>query len=646
MCGFAGFLDTQSRLSGDAAEDVARRMAAALRNRGPDDSGVWSDPDAGFAVGHQRLTVIDLSHAGHQPMVSANGRFVLAYNGEIYNFKDLRAELEKSGVRFKSQSDTEVIVEGCAAWGLEKLLPRLTGMFAFALWDREQRELSLVRDRIGIKPLYYGAQGDRFFFSSELKAFAEHPEWAPRINRTAVAALLERGYIPAPLSIYQGISKLRPGHMAVLRPGSQPKEICYWDLSQVVAEGVSDRDRVSDTDALAELETRLRGAVQSRLVADVPLGAFLSGGVDSSLVVSLMQDQSSRPVKTFCIGFEEAAFDEAPHARAVAAHLGTDHTEMYVTGNQALDVVPNLPAMYDEPFADSSQIPTHLVSDMARKDVTVALSGDGGDEVFAGYNHYFVAQSYGQRLERLPRSLRRVLAAGTRIVGWSGLGVASGDSGDRKTTRGGRDRWRRAEGMLRAGNFADLYNYTLCHWHEPIPVIGSATNASRDLFTLAPPPGNRLDRLQHTDMRVYLPDDMLTKVDRASMAVSLEARVPLLDHQVVEWAWRMPQNLKVRGDVRKWALRQILYKHVPPKLIERPKQGFAVPVGHWILGPLREWAEDLLSERNLKEGGFLDPVAVRECWAAHVDGRADWTACLWDVLMFEAWRRETGLSEG
>jgi asparagine synthase (glutamine-hydrolysing) len=643
MCGFAGFLDPKNRL-GQGAEGVAQRMAATLSHRGPDDSGAWADAPAGFSVGHQRLTVIDLSQAGHQPMVSANGRFVLAYNGEIYNFKNLRAELEAAGTRFRGQSDTEVIVEGCAVWGLDKLVPRLNGMFAFALWDREQRVLSLARDRLGIKPLYFGAQNGTFLFGSELKALAAHPDWAPKIDLQAVAALLERGYIPAPLSIYQGIGKLRPGHYASLRAGAEPEATCYWDLARVVADGIEARGQISEQEAMTELEARLRDAVQRRLVADVPLGAFLSGGIDSSLVVSLMQDLSPRPVKTFTIGFEETSFDEAQHAKEVARHLETDHTELVVTGREALDVVPKLARMYDEPFADSSQIPTHLVSALARKSVTVALSGDGGDESFAGYNHFFVAQSLGRKLERVPGFARLLLAAAARAVDRSGLAVAAGAPNGQKTVRRGRDRWQRAEGLLHANGFPGIYRKVLCHWPDPERVAGLIAPPAGDPFVLAPPPGDRLDRMQHTDLKVYLPDDILTKVDRASMAVSLEARVPLLDHRVVEWAWRLPQHLKVRDGTRKWALRQILYKHVPPALIERPKCGFSVPVGHWIQGPLREWAEDLLSERNLEDGGCLDPAAVRARWRDHLAGRADWTASLWDVLMFEAWRRDGGLS--
>ncbi|NQV21284.1 MAG: asparagine synthase (glutamine-hydrolyzing) [Rhodospirillales bacterium] len=646
MCGFAGFLDPTCRYGGDGAIDIVRNMAAAVRHRGPDDNGVWTDDAAGFAVGHQRLSVIDLSAAGHQPMTSDNGRYVIAYNGEIYNSREIRSELEAMGTGFRGHSDTEVILEGCAVWGVNAVLARLNGMFAFALWDREDRRLILARDRLGIKPLYFGTQDSTFFFASELKALSAHPDWRPKVDRRAVAAVLERGYIPAPLSIYQGIFKLRPGYCVSLCAGVEPEVTCYWDLAQVVADGIGRRDTLGEEEALTELEARLRGAVQQRMIADVPLGAFLSGGVDSSLVVSLMQDQAARPVKTFSIGFEVDAYDEAQYAKQVARHLGTDHTELYVTGQHALDVVPRLPTMYDEPFADSSQIPTHLVSALARQDVTVALSGDGGDEVFAGYNHYFIAASLGQKLERIPKSLRKLLSAVARVADRTGLGTVSGGLDGRKTVRRGRDRWQRIEEVLNANGFTEFHRKFHRHWPEPGAVAGLIGTSSEELFALAPPPGDRLDRMQHSDIGVYLPDDILTKVDRASMAVSLEARVPLLDHRVVEWAWQMPSDMKVRGGTRKWALRQILYKHVPREMIERPKQGFAVPVGHWIRGPLRDWAEDLLSERNLKDGGFLESDAVRSRWREHSAGKADWTASLWDALMFEAWRREAGVSDG
>jgi asparagine synthase (glutamine-hydrolysing) len=644
MCGFAGFLDTSHGHSSEQSTAIAQGMAATLRHRGPDDCGAWTDAPAGFSVAHQRLSVIDLSDTGHQPMKSSNGRYVIAYNGEVYNFKELKAELAAAGARFHGHSDTEVILEGCALWGIETLLHRLNGMFAFALWDRETRSLVLARDRIGIKPLYYGRHGNAFLFGSELKALATHPAWSPKIDREAVAALLARGYIPTPLSIYQDIVKLRPGHYVTLQHGTEPSERCYWDLAQVVSDGLVARDQISEADALSELEGKLQDAVARRMIADVPLGAFLSGGIDSSLVVALMQEQSTRPVKTFSIGFDESAYDEAQFAKQVASHLGTDHTELYVTPEQALDVVPKLPTMYDEPFADSSQIPTHLVSALARDHVTVALSGDGGDEGFTGYNHYFVADAMERRLGRLPKGLRHLLAATANTIGRSGFGARRNSADAQKIVRGGRERWWRAEGLLRADDFSEVYQNSLCHWRDAGKVVGLEPAFGDEPFHLLPTPGDRFDRMQHTDLAVYLPDDILTKVDRASMAVSLEVRVPLLDHTVIEHGWKMPSDLKVRDGVRKWALRQILYKRVPKDLIERPKRGFAVPVGQWVRGPLRDWAEDLLDEHSLGDGGILDPIAVRERWSEHMEGRADWTSSLWDVLMFEAWRRNAGLS--
>ncbi|MDR3441052.1 asparagine synthase (glutamine-hydrolyzing) [Telmatospirillum sp.] len=638
MCGLAGFIDLTSRAATYDLEAQAVAMADRMRLRGPDDGGVWSDSAAGVALAQRRLSIVDLSPAGHQPMVSASGRFVIVYNGEVYSHQDIRPELEARGIRFRGYSDTEVILESCAAFGVAATVARLIGMFAFALWDREERTLTLVRDRLGIKPLYWGQFGDLFLFGSELKALRAHNGWAPVIDRAAAASFLRRNCVPSPQSIYQGVHKLQPGRILVLRPHGRPSIETYWDARQVAVEGQRHRLAIGDSEAVDRLETLLADAVGRRMIADVPLGALLSGGIDSSAVVALMQAQSDRPVKTFSIGFEAAGFDEAGHAKAVAAHLGTDHTELYLSPADALAVVPKLPEMFDEPFADSSQIPTFLVSEMARRHVTVALSGDGGDELFAGYNRHVFAAGSWQRLRQVPPTLRRLLAGAISSfspAGWDQVARLL-PSGHRPARPG--EMAHKLATVLVSPDDDALYQTLTSHWSEPGRAIVGASGKGEGPDPLASDLPSTVERMQLGDLTGYLPDDILTKVDRASMAVSLEARVPLLDHRVVEFAWSLPAAMKIRRGTSKWILRQVLYRHVPRSLVERPKMGFAVPLAGWLRGPLRDWAEDLLDADALTAGGLVRAAPVRALWDDHLAGR-DRHFLLWDVLMLEAWRR-------
>ena len=634
MCGLAGFLDRRAAYSVDQARRLVSAMADSLRHRGPDDGGVWVEAESGIALGHRRLAIVDLSPAGHQPMVLASGSHVLVFNGEIYNAETIRADLP--GRNWRGHSDTEVLLEACVAWGVEAAARRLIGMFAFALWDRPARTLTLCRDRIGIKPLYWRHKDGLTLFGSELKALRAHPGWQPELDRDTLAAYLRHNYVPGPRSIYRGVGQLPPGTVLTLAPDREPQLTPFWSLHEVVRDGVANRlDSLDDREAVDWLEDLLRDAVGRRMIADVPLGCFLSGGIDSSLVAALMQVQSARPIRTFSIGFREDAFNEAPHARAVAAQLGTAHEEFYVEPAQALEVIPKLPGMFDEPFADSSQIPTYLLSALTRRHVTVALSGDGGDELFAGYTRYDFADRGGRTLGRIPRPVRRLgagIAAAAARLPWSRISPR---------------RWRLADRLpLLAGLLASsdpaaaAYPRLISHWNEPDRIVRNAHETGIDWSPLsAAHVADPVERMQYLDTLTYLPDDILTKVDRASMAVGLEARVPLLDHRVVELAWRLPMRFKHREGRSKWLLRQVLYRHVPPALIDRPKTGFGVPLDAWLRGPLRDWAEDLLSESALRDGGLFEAPTVRHVWQEHVSGVRNCGYLLWDVLMAEAWRR-------
>jgi len=641
LCGITGFYQASG---GDAsAAAVLQRMTAILRHRGPDDEGTWLDLDAGVALGHRRLAIIDTSPLGHQPMLSRSGRYVMVYNGEIYNFHDLRRELEASasGV-FAGGSDTEVMLAAFERWGLESSLRRFVGMFAFALWDRLDRCLYLARDRMGEKPLYYGWMGATFMFGSELKALRQHPHWQGLLNRDALTLLLRHSYIPAPYSIYQGITKLPPGTWLCLTSGARPGELsprAYWSLSAAAEAGHRDPFTGTETEAVDELEHLLKQAVSGQMIADVPLGAFLSGGIDSSTIVALMQVQSSQPVHTFSIGFAESGYNEAPHAALVAKHLGTDHTELYVTTKEAQAVIPRLPTIWDEPFADSSQIPTFIVSELARRHVTVALSGDAGDELFAGYPRYFDALGREAMRQRIPVQLRPVL----KRVPWKAYGLAAraveavGVAPARNPIRG----LRLASRALSLEAEESYRQQSLTHWREPARLVLDSSEPCTILTDRSawPPSAGLVERLSYLDLAFYLPEDILVKVDRASMAVSLEARVPMLDHRVVEFARRIPMSMKIRNGQGKWLLRQVLYRYVPSTLVDRPKMGFGVPIDTWLRTDLREWAEELLDERRLAEEGVFDVAAVRGAWKSHLSGWSNNHYTLWDVLMFQQWRR-------
>lgn len=653
MCGFVGFLGGRNDCDFDDATAVLKRMSSTIVARGPDDSGVWSDASSALGLAHRRLSILDLSPAGHQPMECPGGRYVIVFNGEIYNHLDLRIELSKIGVSgtsaggWRGHSDTETLLAGFAAWGIRATVERCIGMFAFAVWDKRERVLTLGRDRMGEKPLYYGWQqgggGAYFLFGSEIKALKAHPAFTAEINRDALCLLMRHNYIPAPHSIYQGIFKLQPGHLLTVsqtRPG--PVTEPYWSLAQVAVAGVASPFEGSEQALTNNLETLLMSAVRQQMMADVPLGAFLSGGIDSSTIVALMQAQSSKPVKTFTIGFNEEDYNEAVHAKSVARHLGTDHTELYVTPQQALDVIPILPSLYCEPFSDSSQIPTYLVSQLAREHVTVSLSGDAGDELFAGYNRYVHGNKLWQNVSRYPNWLRSVGARGIR-----GLSPAAWNTllEPFQSLMPPEMRWadigsklHKAAGVLAANRIDALYLGLVSHWEPEGLVIGGHEPVTCLRGVPLTLPGlDDIQRMMAVDAMTYLPDDILVKVDRASMGVSLEGRVPFLDHRVVEFAWRIPQDMKLRDGIGKWILRQILYRHVPKQLVERPKMGFGVPIGAWLRGPLRDWAENLLDETRLRQEGYLNPAPIRKKWHEHLSGRRDWQYPLWDVLMFQAW---------
>ena len=637
MCGFSGFL-SDNCVTASEWPMLLRRMGESISHRGPDDSGIWIDAEVGIGLVHRRLSVVDLSPAGHQPMQSNSERYVLVFNGEIYNHLDLRCKLEH--IAWRGHSDTETLLAGFDAWGIRGTIERTIGMFAIAVWDRQANTLTLARDRIGEKPLYYGWQGDTFLFGSELKALRVHPAFQAEVDRGALCLQLRHDCIPAPYSIYKGIAKLRPGHfLTVSLQQREPNMVTYWSGAQVAASGVANVFTGSAIQAVDELETLLKDAVRQQMMADVPLGAFLSGGVDSSTVVALMQAQSARPVKTFTIGFEEEGYNEAVHAKAVAQHLGTEHTELYVTPEQAMAVIPRLPTLYDEPFSDVSQIPTFLVSQLARQHVTVSLSGDAGDELFCGYNRYQMTAGLWHKLSMLPVPVRKLFAQGITSVSpqlWNRLAAAlprlvrSANIGDKL---------HKGANVLTSGSAGELYHRLVSSWDDPASVVINGVEPATLLTDDVPDlPG--LDQIQHMmalDMLTYLPDDILVKVDRVAMGVSLESRVPLLDHRVVEFAWRLPQSMKLRDGQTKWALRQVLYRHVPKKLIERPKMGFSVPIDSWLRGPLRDWAESLLDEERLRREGYFHPAPIRQMWAEHLSGRRNFAFSLWNVLMFQAW---------
>jgi len=641
MCGIAGVWDRHRQSAPDALAASVSAMTQTLFHRGPDAGDLWIDPEAGVAIGHRRLSIVDLSPAGAQPMVSSCGRFVISYNGEVYNAADLRPELEATGRMFRGYSDTEVIVEGAAVWGVEATVKRLIGMFAMALWDRRDRVLYLVRDRLGIKPLYWADFDGRVLFGSELKALRAERSWSPELDRGALAAYLRFGYVPTPHAIYRGVRKLPPGTMLKIGLDRPPAITAYWSLDEVARQGQSARFGGNEEEATEALDLLLRDAVRRRMVADVPLGAFLSGGIDSSTVVALMQAQSAQPVRTFSIGFHERGYDEGQNAAAVARHLGTEHTELYASPQHALDVIPQLPEMYDEPFADSSQVPTYLVSKMTRQHVTVALSGDGGDELFAGYTRYFRGEALWRTIEGTPQRLRALAACGVRALSpgaWSALGTIIPEQ--RRPAQFG-DKMHKLAGVLAGEPEASaFYRQIISLWVDPASVLTTATEPPGPLEdsgvrTLVP---DFVERMQYLDTLTYLPDDILTKVDRASMAVSLEARVPFLDHRLVAFSWSLPPAMKSGNGMGKRLLRRVLHRYVPRELVDRPKMGFAMPVQSWLRHELRDWAEQLLDERRLAREGIFEPSVIRRRWREHLDGKRNWQAALWAVLMFQAWK--------
>jgi len=644
MCGIAGFWLRKE--TGHEPTELLRCMGNTLAHRGPDDSGIFFDKNAGLGLSFRRLSIIDLTAEGHQPMVSASGRYTIIFNGEVYNYEAIRAELGPQ--KWRGHSDTEVMLTAIERWGLEAAVRRFAGMFAFALWDGSERRLHLVRDRIGIKPLYYGHVDGNFVFASELKALKAFPGFQAAIDRDSLAAYMRCAYVPAPHSIYEGIHKLHPGHILTLNSAeASPVLATYWSAEEVARHGLESRLQGGDEEIIEQLHEKLADSVRLRMIADVPLGAFLSGGIDSSTVAALMQAQSSRPVKTFTIGFHEGQYNEATHARKIAEHLGTEHTEFFVTPQDAWDVVPLLPSMYDEPFADSSQIPTHLVSKLARRHVTVALSGDGGDELFCGYARYDFAQSLWSVLRKIPGPIARSTAKLMRLVPSALIDRTVGAIPLPQRLRNGTgEKVHRLAGHLSAQDPAEIYLRAITMWPDPSAVVLNSHEHQAMLQAIrkfADMPDVR-EMAMLTDLTNYLPDDILTKVDRASMAIGLEARVPLLDHRVVEFAWRLPLHFKVRDGKTKWALRQVLYRHVPAELVERPKMGFAVPIDLWLRGPLREWAEDLLAPEELGRHGLFSVEPIRKKWKEHVSGARDWHYLLWPVLMFQAWMAETSSS--
>jgi asparagine synthase (glutamine-hydrolysing) len=631
MCGIAGFVLASTGLA--APDAVLRRMTDTLVHRGPDGSGYWFEREAGVGLGHRRLAIVDLSDAGRQPMFSQSKRFGVVFNGEIYNFQDLRTELEQIGCRFRGRSDTEVMLAAFEHWGVDAAVRRFVGMFAIALWDATDRTLILIRDRLGKKPIYYGRVGQHFVFGSELKALRAFPGFAGDVDRNALTLYLRHNYIPSPWSIYRGVAKLPAGSLLRIRVepsgAAYDAPLVYWSVEQVFSS--SSKSMLPDLAATDRADELLRKAVATRMIADVPLGAFLSGGIDSSLVVALMQAQSSRPVRTFSIGFREAAYDEAPYARAIAKHLGTDHTEVYLSADDALAVIPRLPHIFDEPFSDSSQIPTYLVSEAARRGVTVALSGDGGDELFCGYTRYMKWRKVWHNMQRVPRFARTAIARAIQHTPFGALRMS-----------GLGHKFNKLSEILLGNDPSGVYLRFISHWlqpdriviggHEPLTVLNRGGGPrGLDAFT---------DEMMKLDVLTYLPDDILVKVDRASMAVSLESRAPILDHRVVEFAAQLPLHQKLRGATTKWIVRRVLERYVPPRLFNRPKMGFGVPIDTWLRGPLRDWAEDLLGESRMRQDGYLDPVPVRRLWLDHQDRRRDSHYLLWDVLMFQSWLRD------
>lgn len=642
MCGFVGVLSSTF-----LNESTLCKMTRTLEHRGPDESTLWQDSLSGISLGHQRLSILELSNAGSQPMFSANGRFALVYNGEIYNHLSCRKVLAESGfaVYWKGSSDTETLIEMISALGLEGALKLTTGMFSFALWDKLEKKLFLARDRFGEKPLYYGWQGDSFLFGSELKALKIHPNFLNEIDSNALGLFLQYNYVPTPLSIYRGISKLTPG--GILSVSLDHKAVCistYWSAIDTMLSGKKNPFRGNVTEAIDETENVLKRAVQIQLLADVPLGAFLSGGIDSSLIVSLMSAVSSTPVNTFTIGFDENGFNEAVYAKKIASHLGTNHTELYVNPKDCFDVIPLLGSMYDEPFADSSQIPTYLVSKLAAGSVKVALSGDGGDELFGGYNRYFFAEKLWTNLRFIPMPLRSGLYSTINKLNthqWDILSSLLHYILPKKYHYSNlTDKLNKASSLLAVESFDDVYFRLVKQWENPGEILNFDYSPQKNKLIGSDLFQDNMDKMMLNDLITYLPDDILCKVDRAGMAVSLESRIPFLDHNVYAFSSSLPLSCKTNKGTSKWILREILKKYIPENLINRPKMGFGIPLEVWLRGPLKEWADDLLEEKVIKESGLLNPKVVRQKWEEHISGKRNWHYQLWSILMFQAWYKE------
>ena len=647
MCGIAGTLG--GSLSPNDFGKILEQAGNTIAHRGPDDMGIWFDKETAIGFVHRRLSIIDLSPAGHQPMLSVTGRFVIIFNGEIYNHLDLRNELEKSdnAPRWRGHSDTESLLAAFECWGIEATLKKTVGMFAIALWDKKERKLFLMRDRMGEKPMYYGYFDDRLLFGSELKALRQLPGFKSEINRDVLSLLFRHNYIPAPYSIYTNVFKLMPGSFIefsseTLRLRQRPEPKIYWSATEIALDAVKNPIKFSsDNEAINALESKLIQSISGQMMSDVPLGAFLSGGIDSSTIVALMQRQSSSAIKTFSIGFKEEDYDEAVFAREVAKHLGTSHTELYVSPDDAMNVIPKLPAIFDEPFSDSSQIPTFLVSELVKKHVTVSLSGDGGDELFCGYSRYLQYPKLWEKISVMPLFLRKIIGniiSSVSPENWNNLyDSISSLLPDKYQLLSLGNKLHKGASFLSCKDPAHFYRARMMHW-EPKGLVLNASEPSTELSTFV---SNELLSLKELMMLLdtigYLPGDILTKVDRSAMAVSLETRVPLIDHRVYEFAWQLPMHYKVRNGISKWLLRQVLYKHAPQKLIDRPKMGFGVPIDSWLRGPLRDWSECLLDEARLKREGFLNPVPIRQKWLEHSTGKGNWQYHLWDILMFQAW---------
>jgi asparagine synthase (glutamine-hydrolysing) len=645
MCGITGFLTARAEMR-ESQQAILARMTTVIGHRGPDADGVWQSADGACHLGHRRLSIIDLSPSGAQPMRTNSDRFIIVYNGEIYNYQELRAELEGVGELFRGTSDTEVLLAAIERWGVPATLPRLNGMFGFAVWDQRDRQLWLARDRFGEKPLFYAWHGETFLFGSELKSLMAHPAFRRDIAIAGVASLVNFGYIGSPQSIFVGVSKLQAGHFLAVRPGVAPEASQpYWRPEEMLARRGQVSPSTSPEEVIDQLDEVLRRAVRRRMVADVPLGAFLSGGIDSSTVVALMQAQSSRPVKTFTIGFWESGYNEAEDAARVARHLKTEHHEFYLGSRECIDTILRLPEIYDEPFADSSQIPTTLVSMFTRRHVTVSLSGDAGDEFFGGYNRYFWTRRLWKRFRHMPRWMRGFWRDFIRTVNaetWErAIGRVNHVIPRRYRVRGGGDKMHKLARILDAQSLDAIYLELVSNGQWVRDIMPSAEMSQNPLLRWEETiqPLGETERMMLLDQMTYMTDDILCKVDRASMSVGLEARVPFLDTELTDFAWSLPMAMKVRNGVGKWPLRQVLKRYVPEALFERPKMGFGIPVGDWLRGPLRDWAEDLLSEASLADCGFFNPQAVRRAWAEHLSGRRNLIAQLWSVLMFLAWKR-------